>query len=200
VPFCSSVSNMCLVIVASYLWVVSECGGVAVSWEWLWYQVVSRSELLDGIVWCGFPFVSILVFWWTDELPVTCFLLNVSVELSGALFLQSSWPEMFFSVGVLGLDRCMMCRFVTVLFCVLPSLCGLWTAICSATLVALALNTTIYYVLAKYNIATCFDHKVVIFRNIKLSNINVKILTLFYISVEWDISLWVLEYILCVWQ
>jgi len=58
---CSSASNVCLVIAASYLWVVSECDCFAVSWELLWYQVGSRSELLDGIVWYGFLFVSFVV-------------------------------------------------------------------------------------------------------------------------------------------
>ena len=60
--FCSSVSYVCLVIIASYLGVVSEYACLAVTWEWLCYEMVSGSELLDGIVWRGFPFVSVVVF------------------------------------------------------------------------------------------------------------------------------------------
>jgi len=46
-----SLSLLLRLWVAVYLWMMSEYVYFDVSWGVVWYQMVSHSELLDGIVW-----------------------------------------------------------------------------------------------------------------------------------------------------
>jgi len=44
-----------------YLLVTSEYVFVAVPWKWVCYQMISRAEILDSIVWLGSLLVSIVM-------------------------------------------------------------------------------------------------------------------------------------------
>jgi len=124
--------------VAVYLWVMSEYVYFAVSWVWCgikWSRTPNCWMVLSGKISLLFL---LLCYKRTDTISVTGFLLTYVLSCWLRRFLQSLWPEIFFSVGVCAsywiFNRCVMCRFITVLFPVLQSLCGLWTAISSVFL------------------------------------------------------------------